>query len=177
MKPSRIIIAAAAIVVCVPAGIYGWNRTHVTHISSLERAMSLTDLSNEATLVISGTPVKASARTLQHPSAGPLLYTDWTVQISSVLKGSASGTVTVTVPGGERFGQRTIAENFDGLKKNTTYLMYLMYNPEMKTWTPLSITQGLFEKRAASFMDAAGHEVTPEAAASLITTATPSVTE
>lgn len=158
----KIIIATLALVAVGILGVYVWNASSRTHILGTEVRLSEDDLALQAELIIVGTPVKSKTRTVRDGTAGTLLFTDWTVDIRESLKGAAPDPMVITVPGGERFGQKTVADQFEGLKKGDEYLFYLTFVPESQWWTPLSTTQAVFKKDGSAYADAGNRKQTLE---------------
>jgi hypothetical protein len=114
--------------------------------ATLER-LTLDDMIAKATLIVRGKVAGA------HTSvSGPVIYTQYTVQVAERLKGSAGSTVEVTVPGGVANGMRQSFAGAPTLNTGDDFVFFLYTGRDGRT-SILGLTQGLFALPAGAGAD------------------------
>jgi len=105
--------------------------------STLEK-LSLDDMIVKSTLIVRATAGSSSAA-----FHGPIIFTHYRIQVMEVLKGSASATLDVMVPGGILNGQQQVFAGAPTLATDGEYVLFLWTG---RTGTQIiGLTQGLFQ--------------------------------
>jgi hypothetical protein len=105
--------------------------------ATLER-LSLADMIAKSTAIVRGKVVSCYAA-----SAGPIVYTHYSVQVSERYKGSAGTTVDVAVPGGTVNGLRQTFAGTPAFNPGEEYVFFLWTGKSGITQV-IGLTQGLF---------------------------------
>lgn len=167
----KVLLIVIALLAAGAGAKYLWNIVWTTRYDATEIQLSENDLVTKSQLIVVGTPEKSKSKQVKNDTTGSLIFTDWTINVRQTLKGTPPENLVVTVPGGQKFGQKTISDQFDGFKKGTEYILYLTYISEAKWWMPLSTTQAVFERQANGYKDLSGRTQTAESVQALITSA------
>jgi hypothetical protein len=125
--------------------------------ATLER-LSLDDLITKSTAIVRGKVLNSYTAT-----NGPVIYTHYRVHASETLKGPASGTVEIQLPGGVANNLRQSFAGVPLFKAGDEYVFFLWTGKSGATQV-LGLTQGLFSVAPGSTADplttrAASHEV------------------
>lgn len=158
MKRTLYIISFTVAVLLVAGGIsiLLLQQSSVT-VQRMERRVTLPNLAKESALVVEGVLQSQSTHIEQSETAGKLVYTDWSVLPSRVLKGVVPNPLVVSVLGGDRGGQHTrVAENTILLKAGDRYLMFLEYRAEGNYWDLSALRQSLFRLENGTYRNVAG---------------------
>jgi len=141
----------------------------LTHLpGSTLRQLSLNDMIQQSTVIVRGKVQPATAS--YH---GSIIFTHYQVQITETLKGKASGTIDIGVPGGISKGLQQTYAGAPSLSPTQDYVMFLWTSRSGLTQV-IGLSQGLFQVitnssnqpiviRAASterMLDASGQPVT-----------------
>jgi len=105
--------------------------------ATLER-LSLDDLAVKSTAIVRGTVGDSWTAT-----TGGIIYTHYRIQVSETLKGSASGSVEVMIPGGTLNGLHQTFAGAPTLNKGAEFVFFLWTSKAGITWIT-GLTQGLF---------------------------------
>jgi hypothetical protein len=105
--------------------------------ATLER-LSLDDMIAKSTAIVRGKVTSAFAA-----ASGPIIYTNYTVQVSETLKGQAGSPVEVSVPGGAANGLRQTFSGAPTLHAGDEFVFFLFTGRDGRT-AIIGLTQGLF---------------------------------
>ena len=105
--------------------------------ATLER-LSLDDMIAKSTVIVRGKVTSAYAA-----ASGPIIYTNYTVQVSERLKGQAGSSVEVSVPGGAANGLRQTFSGAPTLNAGEEFVFFLFTGRDGRT-AIIGLTQGLF---------------------------------
>jgi hypothetical protein len=125
--------------------------------ATLER-LSLDDLITKSTAIVRGKVLNSYSAT-----SGPIIYTHYRIQASETLKGPASATVEIQLPGGVANNLRQSFAGVPQFKAGDEYVFFLWTGRTGATQV-LGLTQGLFSVAPGLAADpvtirAASHEV------------------
>jgi hypothetical protein len=105
--------------------------------ATLER-LSLDDMIAKSTSIVRGKVASAYAA-----ASGPVIYTNYTVEVSERLKGAAGSSVQVSVPGGVANGLRQTFSGAPTLNLGDEFVFFLFTGRDGRT-AIIGLTQGLF---------------------------------
>jgi hypothetical protein len=105
--------------------------------ATLER-LSLDDMIAKSTSIVRGKVASAYAA-----ASGPVIYTNYTVEVSERLKGAAGSSVQVSVPGGVANGLRQTFSGAPTLNPGDEFVFFLFTGRDGRT-AIIGLTQGLF---------------------------------
>ncbi|HLH19074.1 MAG TPA: hypothetical protein VKX45_17770 [Bryobacteraceae bacterium] len=114
--------------------------------ATLER-LSMADMIARSTAIVRGKVTGSTAA-----FSGPVIYTHYTVQVTEALKGTASGTVDVVLPGGVAQNLRQSFAGTPTLDTGAEYVLFL-YTGKSGLTTIVGLTQGLFTLNSAAAGD------------------------
>ena len=114
--------------------------------ATLER-LTLEDMIAKSTAIVRGKVAGSSASV-----SGPVIYTNYTVQVSERLKGQAGSSVEVSVPGGVANGLRQTFAGAPTLNAGDEFVFFLYAGRDGRN-AILGLTQGLFSLPANSASD------------------------
>lgn len=105
--------------------------------ATLER-LSLDDMIAKSTTIVRGKVGSSYAA-----ASGPVIYTNYTIQVSERLKGQAGSSVEVSVPGGVANGLRQTFSGAPTLNTGDEFVFFLFTGQDGRT-AIIGLTQGLF---------------------------------
>jgi hypothetical protein len=114
--------------------------------ATLER-LSLEEMVEKSTSIVRGKVLSSASR-----AAGPVIYTHYRVQVAEKYKGTAQGTIDVTVPGGQLNGVRQEVAGAPQLNPGEDYVLFL-WTGASGTTQIIGLTQGLFSLGATGEKD------------------------
>jgi hypothetical protein len=114
--------------------------------ATLER-LTLDDMIAKSTAIVRGKVAGSSATV-----SGPVIYTNYTVQVSERLKGQAGTSVEVSVPGGVANGLRQTFAGAPTLNTGDDFVFFLYTGRDGRT-SIIGLTQGLFALPGGSSSD------------------------
>lgn len=157
MNRKTLLFSIALMGVVVAGGAYLWaHRPSRVVVNRLERHMTLDELAQESDLIGVGTLQTKTIRIVDDTTADQLVYTDWTVIMSDVWKGTRPDPLVLSLLGGEKNGIRVdVTGQNTSLTTGQEYLMFLEYLPESNMWT-VSPRQDLFRRDGSAYRNAAG---------------------
>ena len=123
--------------------------------ATLER-LSLDDMIAKSTAIVRGRVGNATA-----VAAGPVIFTQYTIQVSERFKGQTGASVEVSVPGGTLNGLRQSFSGAPTLNPGDEFVFFLYTGRDGRT-TIVGLTQGLFSLDASTdpvSTRAASHEL------------------
>jgi hypothetical protein len=107
--------------------------------------LSVEEMTAKSTAIVRGKLSGSSTSALR----GSVIYTVYTVQVTSWIKGSGSSTVNVYVPGGTHNGYRQSIAGSPALETSTDYVMFLWTSPRGVTQL-IGLSQGLYQVKTSS---------------------------
>jgi hypothetical protein len=111
--------------------------------ATLER-LSLDDMIAKSTAIVRGKVSNSSAT-----AAGPVIYTQYTIQVSERFKGQTGDSVQVSVPGGTLNGMRQSFSGAPTLNPGDEFVFFLFTGRDGRN-VIIGLTQGLFSLDAAA---------------------------
>ncbi len=100
--------------------------------------LSTDEMIAQATAIVRGRVTGTSVT-----ERGPVIYSQFVIEVSERLKGAAAGTVTAAVPGGVFQGRRQTFAGSPTLKEGEEYVLFLWTGPSGLTQV-IGLSQGVF---------------------------------
>jgi hypothetical protein len=107
------------------------------HGATLER-LTLDEMIAKSTAIVRGKVTGSWAG-----FSGPVIYTHYAIQVEERLKGDASGSIEVVIPGGEARGMRQSFSGAPVLNQGGEYVL-LLWTGKSGVTQVIGLTQGLF---------------------------------